>query len=70
MAARADTGVPPLIERLRATPFVALDDGVGERAGARDGGADDAGDDAGSVDGLLPLAVPAGGFFVAVDILR
>ena len=45
-----------------------LDDGVGERAGAR-AGDDVAGDNAGSVDGLLPLAVPAGGFFVAADIL-
>jgi hypothetical protein len=44
-----------------------LDDGVGERAGARDGDGD--GGIAGSVDGLLPLAVPAGSFFVAADIL-
>jgi hypothetical protein len=64
MAPRADIGVPPLTERVRATPFgVPDDEGVGERVGPR------AGDEAfGSVEGLRPLAVPAGGFLVAADM--
>jgi hypothetical protein len=63
IAARAETGVPPLIDRLRATPFAVADEGVGARAGARDGDVD-----VGSVEGLRPVGVPAGGFFVAADI--
>lgn len=57
--------MPPLIDRLRATPFCAVvDDGVGDRAGVRDG--DEPG---GSVDGLRPLVVLVIGFFVTADIL-
>jgi hypothetical protein len=64
MAARAETGVPPLTERVRATPFVVVEDeGVGERAGPRDGVV------IGSVDGLRPDGLPAGGFLVAADML-
>lgn len=64
MAARADTGVPPLIDRLRATPFCVVVDGVGDRTGVRDG--DEPG---GSVDGLRPPVVLVIGFFVTADIL-
>lgn len=67
-AARAETGVPPLTERARATPFVVdEEDGVGERAVPRDG--DVMAAPVGSVDGRRPAAVPAGGFFVAVDMV-
>jgi hypothetical protein len=46
-------------------PFVVDDeDGVGERAGPREGEAM-----GGSVEGLRLGGVPAGGFFVAADIL-
>ena len=62
-AARAETGVPPRIERERATPVAIDEDGVGERAGPRDG------EGIGSVEGLRPDGLPTGGFFVAADIL-
>jgi hypothetical protein len=66
-APRADNGLPPLTDRCRATPFVvAADEGVGERAGPLAG---DAGANAGSVEDLRAPAAPAGGFFVAVDIV-
>jgi len=45
-------------------PFVVdEDEEIGGRAGPRDG------EVIGSVDDLLPDGAPAGGFFVAVDIL-
>ena len=45
--------------------MVDAEEGVGERAGPRDGDVI-----AGSVEDLRPDAVPAGGFFVAVDIAK
>lgn len=64
---RADNGLPPRKDRVRATPFVApADEGAGERDGPRTG---DAGANAGSVEGLRAPAAPAGGFFVAVDMV-
>ena len=57
--ARAERGVPFLIERLRATPFE-----VGVVGEDRDGDAP-----GGSVEALRPPAVPDKGFFVAADIL-
>jgi len=64
MAARADNGDPPRKDRVRATPFVAAVGG--ERVGPLLGvaGAND-----GSVD-FRPGTVPAGGFFVVVDIVE
>jgi hypothetical protein len=57
MEARADTGVPFLIDRLLTMPFVGV-------IGALDGDAT-----GGSVDALRPLCVPGNGFFVAVDMM-
>jgi len=65
MAARADTGVPPLIDRFRAMPFVeGVDEGVGERrAGVfelRDG----------SAEGRRPRLLPGvAGFLETVDMM-
>lgn len=67
-APRADSGLPPRSDRVRDTPFVGavdVEDGdlvvpfVVEVGVARFG----------SVDGLQAPAVPAGGFFVAVDMM-
>ena len=66
IAARAETGVPPRIDRLLATPFAVAEVGVEARAGARDGDVA-----VGSVEGLRPVGVPAaGGFLVAADIFN
>ena len=47
-------------------PFVVdVEEGVGERTGPRDGEVF-----VGSVEGRRPDTVPAGGFFVAVDIAK
>ena len=64
---RAGKGLPRN-DRVRTMPFVFVADvGVEERAGPLDGGE---GASVGSVDGgLRPGVVPAGGFFVAVDIV-
>jgi hypothetical protein len=64
IAARAETGAPPRVDRLRATPFAVAEVGVEARAGCRDGEVD-----VGSVEVLRPVGVPAGGgFLVAADI--
>lgn len=58
MAARADTGVPPLTDLALATPFAVAEAGgplTGELVG-------------GSVEALRPVAALTGGFFVAADI--
>ena len=65
--ARADTGAPPRIDRLRATPFAVADVGVVERGGRLGD------EDEGSVAGRRPAeADPTGGFLVAVaaDMMR
>lgn len=63
---RAGKGLPRN-DRVRTRPFVfGADVGVEERAGPLDGGE---GASVGSVEGLRPGVVPAGGFFVAVDIV-
>ena len=66
--ARADRGLPPRKDRVRATPLVGA--GV-EGAGARDGTLDgDVVPNGESVDGgLRPPTVLTGGFFVAVDMM-
>jgi len=60
MDARADN--PPLTDLVRATLFVVVDEGVGERGPLV---ADAVGR---SVDARRPLAGPTGGFLVAVDM--
>lgn len=66
-APRADSGLPPLKDRVRAIPFVVpADEGVGERDVPRAG---DVAASPGSVEDFRDPAGPAGGFFVAVDIV-
>lgn len=72
IAARAETGVPLRIERVRATPLVVEgagdDEGVGDRDGPR---GVEPGDKAGSVDGdgRRPAEPGGKGFFVLADIV-
>lgn len=65
-AARADTGVPDRMERVRATEPGADPVGVDDRGGFRTGDEDG---DVDSVDDILPTP-PAGGFLVAADMAR
>lgn len=57
--------MPPLIDRVLATPLAEPEDGVGDREGPRDG---EVVVSVGSVDGRRPGVGAGGGFFAAVDI--